>query len=282
LTTLNSIDGKPSICNPAPSAIKSKIIHLYHIYHPRETDPAMAASPPPSNGKTVLITGLNGYIASHIGLELLSQGYTLRGTTRRPESLAALLNGPYSVYHTADRVKIFSVPDMTIPGAFDAAAQGVHGILHTASPVSFSLTLFEAVVGQAKAGTTVLLDSALKAGPQLTNLVVTSSVAAVVDMAGRSLEDEYVFTEMDFGKSALERAEREYKEGGQTPSGVLYNASKTAAEAEVWKFRNSVKVSRINPFKNPSFSTIHLYCFCNLFLTPHSLHFPSSLSTQVS
>lgn len=208
----------------------------------------MTTTLPPSNGKTVLITGLNGYIASHIGQQLLSKGYTLHGTTRRPESLTALLTGPYATYHAAQRIKVFPVPDMTVPGAFDAAAAGVHGILHTASPISFSLTTYDAVIGPARAGTRVLLESAVKAGAQLEVVVVTSSVAAVVELDDEKMRTAYAFTEKDFAHSALEKAEREFKAGETAPSGVLYTASKIAAEAEVWKFRDSVKVNRLFSF----------------------------------
>jgi nucleoside-diphosphate-sugar epimerase len=78
---------------------------------------------PASNGKTVLITGINGYIASVLGLHLLEKGYSLRGTSRRVASSEPLLEGPYAPY--ADRVKIYEVPDMTIDGAFDEASKGL-------------------------------------------------------------------------------------------------------------------------------------------------------------
>lgn len=81
---------------------------------------------PPSNGKTVLITGINGYIASVLGLHLLLKGYSIRGTSRRASSTDALLKGPYAPY--SERVKIYSVPDMTIDGAFDEAAKGILSI----------------------------------------------------------------------------------------------------------------------------------------------------------
>jgi nucleoside-diphosphate-sugar epimerase len=81
---------------------------------------------PPSNGKTVLITGINGYIASVLGLALLERGYTLRGTSRRIASSERLLKGPYAPY--VDRVKIYEVSDMTIDGAFDEASKGLHSM----------------------------------------------------------------------------------------------------------------------------------------------------------
>jgi GDP-D-mannose dehydratase len=77
---------------------------------------------PASNGKTLLITGINGYIASVLGQLALSKGYSLRGTARRGASSEPLLAGPYAAYK--ERVKIYEVPDMTTDGAFDAAAQG--------------------------------------------------------------------------------------------------------------------------------------------------------------
>jgi GDP-D-mannose dehydratase len=78
---------------------------------------------PESNGKTVLITGINGYIASVLGMHLLSKGYSLRGTSRRASSTETLLKGPYAPY--SERIKIYSVPDMTVEGAFDEAVQGI-------------------------------------------------------------------------------------------------------------------------------------------------------------
>jgi nucleoside-diphosphate-sugar epimerase len=76
----------------------------------------------PSNGQVVLVTGINGYIASCLGLELLKQGYTLRGTARRASSTDILKQGAYQPY--AERFTAYDVPDMTVPGAFDEAVKG--------------------------------------------------------------------------------------------------------------------------------------------------------------
>jgi len=198
-----------------------------------------------SNGKTVLITGINGYIASVLGLHLLSKGYSVRGTSRRAASTEPLLKGPYAPY--AERFKMYDVPDMTVDGAFDEAVQGVHGIFHTASPIDFSISTYEEMVIPAIRGTETLLASALKAGPQLTSVVITSSVVAVVNPK----EGHYVFTEKDFAFVALEKAIKDKEEGVTTPGGVLYAASKTAADRAVWKFRDDHKpsfaISTINP-----------------------------------
>lgn len=78
---------------------------------------------PANNGKVVLITGINGYIGSKIGLDALSRGYSIRGTSRSTVSTHALLAGPFGPY--ADRVEIFEVPDITAPKAFDTAVKGL-------------------------------------------------------------------------------------------------------------------------------------------------------------
>jgi GDP-D-mannose dehydratase len=77
---------------------------------------------PESNGKTILITGINGYIASVIGQLLLTKGYSLRGTTRKAASVETLLKGAYAPYK--ERIQIIEVPNITKAGAFDEAAKG--------------------------------------------------------------------------------------------------------------------------------------------------------------
>ncbi|KIM99734.1 hypothetical protein OIDMADRAFT_104659 [Oidiodendron maius Zn] len=200
---------------------------------------------PASNGQTVLITGINGYIASVLGQHLLTKGYSIRGTSRRSASSDSLLKGAYAPYK--ERVKIFEVPDITASGAFDEAVKGVHGIFHTASPVTYMLERFEDYITPAVKGTESIFESALKAGPQLISVVVTSSVAAI---AQPTEVPGYVFTETDFATSALKRAEKDYAENVKTPPGILYAASKTSAEQVVWNFKNK---------HNPPFaiSTIH-------------------------
>jgi hypothetical protein len=98
---------------------------LSHPVHSRSSTPQtqrFEMAVPESNGKTVLITGINGYIASVLGMHLLSNGYSIRGTSRKAASAEPLIKGPYAPY--ADRVTMYEVPDMTIHGAFDEAVKG--------------------------------------------------------------------------------------------------------------------------------------------------------------
>lgn len=75
-----------------------------------------------SHGKTVLITGMNGYIASNIGLQLLQKGYTVRGTSRSLSAKDDLLAGPFK--GCVNRYEHYVVADITEKGAFDEAVKG--------------------------------------------------------------------------------------------------------------------------------------------------------------
>jgi hypothetical protein len=77
---------------------------------------------PASNGKTVLISGINGYIASTIGLDLLRKGYTVRGTSRSTSAKDDLLGGAFKGYESRYEHEV--VPDITETGAFDKAVKG--------------------------------------------------------------------------------------------------------------------------------------------------------------
>lgn len=77
---------------------------------------------PKSNGQVLLITGINGYIASVLGHLLLTKGYSIRGTARTAASTQGLVDWAFGEFK--ERVEIVEVPDMTVPGAFDKAVKG--------------------------------------------------------------------------------------------------------------------------------------------------------------
>ena len=134
---------------------------------------------PPWNGKTVLITGINGYIASTLGLLLLQSGYAVRGTIRDATKAQRLLDGPYARYR--DRFELVVIPDMSTDSSLDHAVVGVNIIFHLASPVAFHLRAINKVVDTAVQLTESVLNAALHyAGPQLEAVVVTSSGAAMI------------------------------------------------------------------------------------------------------
>lgn len=193
-------------------------------------------------GKIVLVTGINGYIATHIGLQLLLKGYKVRGTSRSLAAKDHLLSGAFKGYES--QYEHVEVKDITAPGAFDAAVRGVHAIIHTASPVDFTLTSVDAYFGPAIGGNLSILESAKEiAGPELKAFVVTSSIAAISDKW--RLPADHAYSEIDWNETGESVARSEFS------APVAYGASKSAAERAVWKWAEantpSFAIAAVNP-----------------------------------
>lgn len=138
----------------------------------------------------VAVTGSAGYIGSHIVLNLVRHGYTVRACVRDASNLAntahlAMMNqvGPGSVtLHTCD---------MTVKGAYDEVFAGCVGIFHAAAEMgnlegSTPMKVYE---GGLEA-TRLVMDSIVKART-VRRLVYTSSMAAV----GHPAPEGHLFTE---------------------------------------------------------------------------------------
>ena len=134
----------------------------------------------------VLVTGASGFIAAHVIRELLARGYRVRGTVRslaRARELAYLRELPGA----AERLELVEA-DLMREGSFDAAAEGVHHVMHTASPyVLHAEDPQRDLVDPAVKGTRTVLASCKKAGT-VKRVVLTSSMAAITDccMGARS------------------------------------------------------------------------------------------------
>ncbi|KIM94766.1 hypothetical protein OIDMADRAFT_135689 [Oidiodendron maius Zn] len=191
---------------------------------------------PDFNGKTLLVTGLNGFVCAVLGKYVLSKGYKLRGTVRRLESIDDIIKGPLATYK--DRVEIVLIPNMTAPGAFDEAVIGVDGIFHVATPVDFSKSSWLDVVVPAVDGSLNLLASALKkCDSRLTSVVVTGSGNTVCPMMCSDMRQGYVYTEKDFQDGAVD-AFINLGKGDPLASSSAYIASKVKAEQAVWQWRD--------------------------------------------
>ena len=80
-------------------------------------------SPAIEPGSLVLVTGVNGYIASHVADQLIQAGYRVRGTARetsKTEWVSELFDKRYG----EGKFEPAIVEDMAEPGAFDEACQG--------------------------------------------------------------------------------------------------------------------------------------------------------------
>ncbi|KAK9474341.1 uncharacterized protein V1510DRAFT_401428 [Dipodascopsis tothii] len=156
---------------------------------------------------TVLLTGASGFIAMHVFQQLLEAGYTVRATVRSEGKIPAIAR----TFAAHDgKFSFVVVPDIAAEGAFDAAVVGVDYVVHTASP-----------------GTTNVLRAVQQFAPQVRHVVVTSSMAAIVDV-DQGARPGYVYTEADWNPVTLEQ-------GKQDPF-TAYRASKKYAEKTAWAF----------------------------------------------
>jgi NAD(P)-dependent dehydrogenase (short-subunit alcohol dehydrogenase family) len=76
-------------------------------------------------GSTVLITGVNGYIASHVADQVIAAGYRVRGTVRS-KTKGELMTEVYEKRHGPGKFESVVVPDMAVDHAFDDAVKGTH------------------------------------------------------------------------------------------------------------------------------------------------------------
>lgn len=181
----------------------------------------------------VLLTGANGFIASHILQILFSRGYDVVGTVRTPAK------GDFIVKkHPKFEYEI--VTNLTELDAFDEvfkAHPDITYVIHTVSPVDFAESDFEnKVITPAINGTLAILKGAQKYGPNVKKVVTTSSMAAVV-LPLQLNDPTCTFNEESWNPITRELA--------VTNPLYAYLGSKTFAERAAWDF---VKENDV-PFK---------------------------------
>lgn len=83
-------------------------------------------------GSKILITGVNGLIASHCADQALKHGYKVRGTTRSIDKNRWMLE-VFAKKYGSDLFELVEVKDMQQPGAFDMAMEGCSAVMHVAT-----------------------------------------------------------------------------------------------------------------------------------------------------
>jgi dihydroflavonol-4-reductase len=169
----------------------------------------------------VLVTGASGFIGIHCVIQLLAQGYPVRGTLRdlerEPELRATLLK----FVDADDRLELVEA-DLLKDDGWEAAMQGCTYVLHVASPFPLREPENEDdLIRPAVEGTRRVLRAAATAG--IRRVVLTSSVAAVAYGHGPG---KHHFNESDWSNV-------------HAPVGA-YIKSKTLAERAAWEFIQSL------------------------------------------
>jgi len=179
-----------------------------------------------------LVTGANGFIAGRAIEGFLKAGWDVRGTVRSLKSAGPLKD---ALAEYGSRLELVEVPDITAPGAFDVALQGVTAVAHLASPVSLQFTDPEPVLRTAVNGTLSILKSATTV-PSVKVFILLSSVTAIM----RRVEGPLVVNESQWNDWA-EPLVAEL--GNKTPGPAIYSASKVRGERSFWQFRDDHKDS---------------------------------------
>ncbi|KAK4454498.1 putative NADPH-dependent methylglyoxal reductase [Podospora aff. communis PSN243] len=183
--------------------------------------PAAKESP----GK-VLLTGGTGFIASHVLDCLLDNGFTVVVTARSKDKGQRIVEGVNP--EVRDNVSFVIVGDIAEDGAFDSAVQSsppFDYVVHTASPYQLHFDdPFRDCLDPAIKGTTGILKSIKSFAPTVKRVVITSSSAAVLNIAPDHLP---VYSESNWCNVTWEQA---------TDPAHTYRASKKFAEKAAWDF----------------------------------------------
>ena len=182
-------------------------------------------------GSWVLVTGANGFLASHIISQFLKRGFRVRGTARDVSKAAWLIEGPFKSYAEDGVFELVAVPNLGADGAYDEAVKGVAAILHVAYITRIVPDPNE-VITPTITGIRSIMNAAMRE-PSVRRIVFTSSALAASALT-QGIDNGTVGRD-SWNDAVLEAA------WATPPYGVShavanYPASKVAAEKEVWRF----------------------------------------------
>lgn len=185
--------------------------------------------------QTVLLTGITGFIAKHVALDLLKQGYAVRGSLRsrsREDEVRSALRPHLDDESGLERLSFVEL-DLLEEDGWAAAMEGVDALMHTASPFPGGEPKDEMdLIRPAVEGTRRALRAAQVAGVK--QVVLTSSCVAIYQ---KDLTDGQTLTEEDW-------SDPDHSSIG------AYGKSKTLAEKAAWDFvaeHPEMTLTTINP-----------------------------------
>jgi nucleoside-diphosphate-sugar epimerase len=161
----------------------------------------------------VLVTGISGFIGSHVALALLNAGYEVRGSLRDMRLTQMLARAGADI----GRLECVRL-DLLDDSGWTEAMAGCRYLQHVASPLAIRAPRDrELMIRPAVDGTRRALEAALEANVE--RIVLTSSVSSI--SYGHDPVEGDVYTDADWSAT-----------GG--PDVTAYSESKTRAELEAW------------------------------------------------
>lgn len=211
---------------------------------------------------TVLVTGANGFIGSHIADQFLEHGFSVRGTVRAIPKNQWLVD-VFQKKYGEGRFELCEVSDMSLPGAFDDAMKGmftftasdfsrlrpkpeqnlcaylsnIHSLLgvsavaHSASIMTLDHNPHK-VIPNAVAFAVNALQAAYATPSAKRFVFCSSSTAAVLSVVDRP------GIRVDAGTWNEDAVKEAWADPPYTPdrAHAVYSASKTLAEQAVWRY----------------------------------------------
>ncbi|EXK35932.1 hypothetical protein FOMG_09126 [Fusarium oxysporum f. sp. melonis 26406] len=187
-------------------------------------------------GSWVLVTGANCYTGSHVVIELLKQGFKVRGTVRDLSYSKWLLEHPSVKPHTDEGKVELVVANTSKPGDFDEAVKGVSAIIHLANIGDYTPDPNAGFASAIEASLTVCRSAAKEASVK--RFVVAAGLwSAVWPKPGETKSIGKDTWNEDLVKVA--QAPPPYELSRILP---VYLAARVDAEKAVWKFAKDEKV----------------------------------------
>lgn len=191
--------------------------------------------------KKVFLTGASGFLAAHVLEQLVEQGYAVKATVRSQAKADYIL-----ARYKGKPVEVVIVPDIQDPHAFDVALDGDHDItavVHTASPFFMAKTdPLKELLEPAVKGTTHVLQAIKKHAPQVTQVVITSSYAAISNV-NRATDPTFHVNEDVWANITWDQAVEDLT--------MSYRGSKKFAEEAFWEYIEKEKPNFTGTTINP-------------------------------
>lgn len=184
--------------------------------------------------KKVLVTGITGFVGQHCAVELINNGYAVRGSLRNMNRQSEVINGLSKVVDTEGKIEFVKL-DLLKDEGWDEAMQGIDFVLHVASPfVMREPKDANELIKPAVEGTLRALKAAQKAG--IKRVVLTSSIVSMMGAPNGHIRiNQDSWTDENSSKISA------------------YIKSKTIAEKAAWDFVNNqtgdhkIELAVVNP-----------------------------------
>ena len=172
--------------------------------------------------KKVLLTGISGYIGNHCAVELLKNGYSVRGSLRNLSKSQKVINAIKKEVDPKDNLE-FCELDLLSDDGWDDAMKGCEFVMHVSSPfINIEPKDENEYIRPAVDGTMRALRAAKSAG--IKRVVLTSSMVSMLESADKSIKvDSESWTNV------------------KAKNVSSYAKSKTLAEQAAWDFINAQK-----------------------------------------